>query len=88
MKKSINRFSIAMWIIAGFYLIITASSFALLTSVSFTFPKTQGDHAVIGSMLWTIPSGILYTSLLAAFGYIIELLDQIRWSLRAAHSGQ
>ena len=88
MKKPINRFSIVPWVIAGLYLIITFFSAAFLTSEIFISQKTQGDRLIVGTMVGVIGSGIFHTSLMAAFGYIVELLDQIRWSLRPAQRAQ
>jgi hypothetical protein len=84
MKKSVNRFSVAIWAFAGIYLIVTLSALYLLTSETVNPMDNPAHPILIRAMVSTIPSGIFHTTLLAAFGYIIELLDQIRWSLRSS----
>ena len=82
MKKPVSRFALAIWVIAGIYLAVTLFGFVFLMSETLISSKTQADHMVISAMTGTVSAGIFKTALLASLGYIIELLDHIRWGLR------
>jgi hypothetical protein len=81
MKKSVNRFTVLLWGISGFYVIAMLFTTCFTISEIFTSPKTLGDHEIIRTMFAIMPGAIYQIGMLIAFGYIIELLDKIRWSL-------
>lgn len=76
MRKPTNNWAVALWVLAG---IVAVGQ--LLEVATFTKP----DHfANGGGYVWVAWSYVRTISLavgqLAAFGVIIELIDQIRWN--------
>jgi hypothetical protein len=81
MKKPINKFAVALWVVAVIVLIGGVGSLVSMQAMLRTTMQ-QGDtiYEVVGSS-WRIIAGSLLPAVqLAAFGVIIELIDQIRWN--------
>lgn len=81
MKKPINKFAVALWVVAVIVLIGGVGALASMQAMLRTTMQ-QGDtiYEVAGSS-WRIIAGSLLPAVqLAAFGVIIELIDQIRWN--------
>jgi hypothetical protein len=81
MKKPVNKFAVALWVIALIVLIGGVGSLvSMREALHYTAAQGGTIYEVAGSM-WRILIGSLLPSVqLAAFGVIIELIDQIRWN--------
>jgi hypothetical protein len=80
MRKPINKFAVALWVLA----VIVFGSFVysyfsvMQTLEQFAQPGVR-FYSLGGDLLSFVHSGLLPAMMLAAFGYLIELVDQIRW---------
>jgi hypothetical protein len=76
MKKPVNKFAVALWIVAA---IVLLGEIALVDTVRQTVAARPGVSSF--SLLWaSIRVALQSASQLAALGVIIELIDQIRWN--------
>ena len=87
MKKSVNRFAVLLWALAAAVLV------GGMTVMAIELPRTWGitrEASEFGTAVEIILSSIKVTlvnaALLFAAGYVIELLDQIRWNTRRIDS--
>ena len=81
MKKPINKFAVALWVLA--VVVIAAEAMQFVTAVeSAKQLAAQDDHLylVAGATEKILLAGLLAAAQLSAFGVIIELIDQIRWN--------
>ena len=86
MKKPLNKVALALWIVAILFVLIE-----IWTTVDMYRSMTQihgdGDNVYLvgGSIQRIIQSTVGATAMLAGLGMLIELVDQIRWTIvRAA----
>jgi hypothetical protein len=81
MKKPVNKFAVALWVLAVLVLVCEVASFALMEqNLTPVWREASETFTVVGT-LWNIMRGAVSTvAQLAAFGVIIELIDQIRWN--------
>ena len=75
MKKPINRFAVALWILAALFAVTDIGIYLLTLPVGYVAPLV-----LFGNVLGTAMRALLFASQPAALGIIIELIDQIRWS--------
>lgn len=80
MKKPINKFALALWILAIVFVL------GELWAAVFEFDTIDQLHGgtaylVEGSIRRIIPSTIGAASIMTAFGVLIELVDQMRWTI-------
>jgi hypothetical protein len=81
MKKPINRVAIALWVLAVLTLASEAASWAYRRQILQEATSQPGQtYYVVGHFWPMIRASALAATLLAAFGYLIELIDQIRWN--------
>jgi len=81
MKKPINKFALALWGIAVIVLIGGVGSLASMQAMLRTTMQPGDTIYEVAGSSWRIITGSLLPSVqLAAFGVIIELIDQIRWN--------
>ena len=74
MNKPISKWALGLWSVAVAYLI-----FAAINTYRLPFPPGTGAFDVV----WLFfRSAVLWTTLLVAFGGLMELLDQIRWEIK------
>jgi len=81
MKKPVNRFAVVLWVLAGFLLVADLLSYVLVPML--TLATTNDPHMrlpVIEASWMSISASLSSCAMLAAFGYIIELIDQIRFN--------
>jgi hypothetical protein len=81
MKKPINKFAVALWLFAA--LVVAGEAAQYLNALEYA--KTLASHGDRIYMVESAPTKAIFMSLLgpaqlAAFGYLIELVDQIRWN--------
>ena len=81
MKKPINRVAIALWVLAVLTHASEAASWAYMRQILQEATSQPGQaYYVVGHFWPMIRASALAATLLAAFGYLIELIDQIRWN--------
>jgi Na+/H+-dicarboxylate symporter len=72
-KLPVNRFSAVLWIIAATYFVVYVGSYLM------TLPVGQIEPRVLfGDVLRAVIAALVTASQPAAFGVLIELVDQIR----------
>jgi len=83
MKKPINKIAVLLWVLAAAVLV------GGMTVMSIELPRAWGiarEASEFGTAVEVTLSSIKVTVVNAAFlfaaGYLIELLDQIRWNTR------
>jgi hypothetical protein len=81
MKKPINKFAVGLWVVAVIVLIGGVGSLETMRE-ALRYTEAQGGtiFEVAGSSWRIIVGSLLPAAQLAAFGVIIELIDQIRWN--------
>jgi hypothetical protein len=81
MKKPINKFAVTLWVLAVLVLgsFIYSYFSVMRTLEQFAQPGAR-LYSLGGDLLSFIHSGLLPAMVLVAFGYLIELVDQIRWN--------
>ncbi len=79
MKKSLNKFAVALWVLAALMLLGTAAQYHSTFEFTRRFAAQDGVYAVEGAYWKLLIGGLLSAAQLASFGVIIELIDQIRW---------
>ena len=80
MKKPINKVAVGLWDPAVILLIGGAGSLeALREGLRYSAEQGGTIFMVAGSSWKIIVGSLLPSAQLAAFGVIIELIDQIRW---------
>ena len=81
MKKPVNKFAVALWVLAVLVLgsFIYSYFSVMRTLEQFGQPGVR-LYSLGGDLLSFVHSGLLPAMMLAAFGYLIELVDQIRWN--------
>jgi hypothetical protein len=82
-KKPINKVAVAIWVIAALMLASAVISVVQMQSALIQGAKLAGNEEtflVVNSSLTMMERGIASIIMLAAFGYLIELVDQIRWN--------
>ncbi len=81
MKKPVNKFAVGLWVVAVIVLIGGVGSLASMHE-ALRYSMQQGDtiFQVAGSTWRSVLLSLLPAVQLAAFGVIIELIDQIRWN--------
>jgi hypothetical protein len=80
MKKPVDRFAIALWVLAVVVILGTAFS---EYSVQFYVQRAEPNitlYEVVGSAWRLVSAGIATAALIAGLGVLIELVDQIRWN--------
>jgi hypothetical protein len=87
MKKPINRVAIIFWVLAVAYPIFGIASALLLNALrqhTINDPMLPQANAyfAFSTILVQLRASVLNFAILAGMGYLIELADQIRWSLR------
>jgi len=86
MKKPINKFAVALWVLAIVVFIVQfASFFSVTQTLRHLGPQGGSTLIVEGGFSKTALSGLALSGLMAAaqlsaLGVIIELIDQIRWN--------
>lgn len=83
--KPLHRFAIVLWALAVVYLVVVPqvswSLYRDATQVASTLKRPDAP-AVMNNSAWRLFSGALFSAAeLAAAGFVIELLDAIRWTL-------
>ncbi|HWU26678.1 MAG TPA: hypothetical protein VN154_09780 [Rhizomicrobium sp.] len=83
MKKPINKFAVVLWVVALFALLSGVVQYATLLETA-RWLHEGGDrvYAFEGSALRLISISVSAAAQLAGVGVMIELFDQIRWSVR------
>jgi hypothetical protein len=78
MKKPLNRVAIALWVLAVLTLAGEAASLAYMRQIVQEATSQPGQtYYVVGHFWPMIRGSVLPAILLAVFGYLIELIDQI-----------
>jgi hypothetical protein len=81
MKKPINRVAIMLWVLAVLTLASEAASLAYMRQILQEATSQPGQTYYAVGYFWPMIRGsVLAAILLAVFGYLIELIDQIRWN--------
>lgn len=80
MKKPINKFAVALWVLAVLVLLAEAGQYGSIIEAMKKFAGQESTQLVEGSLWRFLVSGVLSAAQLAAFGIVIELVDQIRWN--------
>jgi hypothetical protein len=81
MKKPLNKVALALWALAALVIVGEACSLAVLDRGMHMSEAAGGSvYLVIGSIWNMVRSTVMSAAVLAAFGMIVELLDQIRWN--------
>lgn len=81
MKKSVNKFAVALWVLAAIVLLSEAASYRALSDSMKEMASFGGRLYVIEGVIWNaLRMGLLSSAQLAGLGVIIELVDQIRWN--------
>jgi hypothetical protein len=87
MKKPINKFAVALWVLAVIVLIGGAGSLESMREALRYSVEQGGTIFQVAGSSWTIIVGsLLPAAQLAAFGIIIELVDQIPWNALNKHA--
>jgi hypothetical protein len=81
MKKPLNKFSLALWIVVVAY--IAGQLWWFYTAAELTREFASRDSIYyLPDSLWKIVQSVITTGgLLSSLGVLIELVDQIRWQL-------
>ena len=80
MRKPVNKFAVALWIVAA---LVAALNFTDVLDTLKNLANAAGDPVAVVVSLASVLSGMLVpVAQLAAFGALIEILDQIRWDAR------
>jgi hypothetical protein len=80
MKKPINKFAVALWVLAVvIFAVEVVQVFAIISGMR-EVPGTLGDNAVDDMLLRSLATYVATPLQLAALGVLIELVDQIRWN--------
>jgi hypothetical protein len=79
MKKPVNRFAVALWVLAVLVLVaMTGEYFSIFSATS---ELAQRDTVYVVGHFWKFfLRGVVSAARLASLGVIIELIDQIRWN--------
>lgn len=86
MKKPVNKFAVALWIVAVIVFAGGVNSLLAMHEMARDMSRIAArdggtlSEVLGGSWMMTIGS-LLPAAQLAAFGVLIELVDQIRWTL-------
>jgi hypothetical protein len=80
MKKPVNRFAVGFWVLAVLVFLADAGQYISMIETMKKFAGQDNTYLVQGGLWRFLLSGILSTGQFAAFGVIIELIDQIRWN--------
>jgi len=81
MKKPINKFAVALWVLAIVVFIVQfASFFSVTQTLRHLGPQGGSTLIVEGGFSKIALSGLMAAAQLSALGVIIELIDQIRWN--------
>ena len=81
MKKPINKFAVALWIVAVLVFVAVSTQFLTMYQSAREMAGRGETIYIVAHNVWgTLISGIGAPVQLAALGIIIELIDQIRWN--------
>jgi hypothetical protein len=80
MKKPVNKVALALWILA---VLFVAGELWSLDGMFQSAAKFQQDQIYLigGSVERVVQSIVATTAMLTALGALIELVDQIRWTI-------
>lgn len=83
MKKPINKFAVALWVIAAAFAVYNLWSLYTAVNMASALHTKFGDTIYLAGEGFTrvALSLILGCSQLVALGILIEMVDQIRWKL-------
>jgi hypothetical protein len=80
-KKPINKFAMLLWLLAVFAFLFQLLSLHLWAEDAKTILHETGDaYVVVPTIFKVLTAELVAGAQLAAFGVIIELIDQIRWN--------
>jgi hypothetical protein len=81
MKKPLNKFALALWVLAVLVILGEFASFASMREGLHDLPKQGGENFFVAGAFWTMfRAGVLSGVQMATYGVLIELVDQIRWN--------
>ena len=80
MRKPVNRFAVALWIVAALVAVLNFTD--VLDTLKNLSNDAQEPSAVVVSLASVLSGMLVPVAQLVAFGAIIEILDQIRWDAR------
>ena len=80
MKKPLNKFAVALWILAALYLIGQAWAWYYFAHMDAQLAEL-GKPPRLPTFLDTQPNMVLTAAILASLGMLIEIGDKIRWLL-------
>ena len=83
MKKPLNKVALALWIMAVVF--VLGEVWAAVLEFD-TIDQLHGGTAYLveASIRRVVPSTISIAAIMTAFGVLIELVDQIRWTILRA----
>ena len=85
MKKPLNKVALALWILAVLFVMGELWSLGDMYQMLMKFHEGDNVYMVGGSIDRIIQSIVGTAAMLTALGVLIELVDQIRWTVvRAA----
>jgi hypothetical protein len=80
MKKPLNKVALALWIIAALFVLGEAWSMVDMFRTAAEMHDAQ-YYLVGGSISRLVQSTVVSAAMLTGMGVLIELVDQIRWTL-------
>jgi hypothetical protein len=82
MKKPLNKVALALWIIAVLFVLGEIwTTVDMYRSVTKIYGNGDNVYMVGGSLGRIVQSTIGTAAMLSAWGVLIELVDQIRWTI-------
>ena len=83
MKKPLNKVTLALWIMAGLFVLAEIWTYAVMFRTANSFHAGE-TYVVMDSVARSVQSTLVGAAMLTAFGMLIELVDQIRSTIARA----
>jgi hypothetical protein len=80
-KKPVNKFAIFLWVLALIVFVGDVTSLVQMPHFVDEATGGSGTWKLTFNEVWLfVGKGLISSAIIAAFGYLIELVDQIRWN--------